>query len=83
MLSYIYCGISKFNVSTLYIEPLIKYLLATTVPVPDEKFRLLGKDKFLVILDYKALVAPLTDLTSKCYTFIDPKRLQASKWSEL
>lgn len=43
MLSYIYCGISKFNVSTLYIEPLIKYLLATTVPVPDEKFRLFGK----------------------------------------
>ena len=42
-----------------------------------------SKAYFLVILDYKALVALLTDLTPKCYIFIDPKRLQASKWSEL
>ena len=60
------------------IQLLIKSLLATTVPVPDENFRLFGKANFLVILDYKALVALLTDLTPKCYIFMDP-----SKWSEL
>ena len=65
------------------IQLLIKSLLATTVPVPDENFRLCSKAYFCVILDYKVLVALLTDLTLKCYIFIDPKRLQASKWSEL
>ena len=55
----------------MYIELLIKFLLATTVTVSDENFRFFSKAYYLVFLDNKALVVLLTDLTPKCYIFMD------------
>ena len=68
------CYLWNFKIQCKYIELLIKSLLATKMPVPDENFRLCAGDKtyLLVILHYKALVALLTYPTAKCYIFMDP-----------